>query len=157
MNFGEFASGKAQQLLPPCLASHEAELNHFGVLCHELCVKLLRLFALGLQVCHCVRLLGFPMPDQTQIDPNSGGKDWFSSRHDPSQGSSGSVLRLRKHASQSIYSLSFLLLESLGTFKRWRHTICSSSMSSDPMIHFGREVLTQKSYSPCMCVPISTE
>lgn len=77
MNFGEFTNGKAQQPLPPSLASHEAELNHFGILCHELCIKLLRLFALGLK-----------------IDPNEGGKKWFSSRHDPSQGSSGSVLRL---------------------------------------------------------------
>lgn len=97
MNFGEFANGKAQQPLPPSLASHEAELNHFGVLCHELCIKLLRLFALGLRVCNCVRLLGFLPPDRTQIDPNEGGTDWFSSRHNPSHGSSGSVLRLRKH------------------------------------------------------------
>lgn len=50
MNFGEFTDGKAQQPLPPSLASHEAELYHFGVLCHELCIKLLRLFALGLRV-----------------------------------------------------------------------------------------------------------
>ena len=50
MNFGEFTNGKAQQPLPPSLASHEAELNHFGVLCHKLCIKLLRLFALGLKV-----------------------------------------------------------------------------------------------------------
>lgn len=119
MNFGEFANGKAQQLLPPSLASHEAELNRFGRLCHELCVKLLRLLALGLQVRDCVRLLGFPMPDQTQIDPNEGGKDWFASRHDPSKGASGSVLRLRKHASQVLSSCSLPLLESFSTFKGW--------------------------------------
>lgn len=53
MNFGEFTNGKAQQPLPPSLASHEAELNHFGVLCHKLCIKLLRLFALGLKVYNC--------------------------------------------------------------------------------------------------------
>ena len=29
-----------------------------------------------------------------QIDPESGGKDWFAARHDPSEGPSGSVLRL---------------------------------------------------------------
>ncbi|KAL9138389.1 MAG: hypothetical protein Q9175_000372 [Cornicularia normoerica] len=77
MNFGEFSNGKAQQPLPSSLASHEAELNHFGVLCHELCINLLRLLAVGLKV-----------------DLSEGGKDWFSSRHDPSQGPSGSILRL---------------------------------------------------------------
>lgn len=97
MNLGEFTDGKAQQPLPPSLASQEAELHQFGVLCHELCVKLLCLFALGLKVCDCVRLLDLPLPDLIQIDPSKGGKDWFSSRHDPSQGPSGSVLRLRKH------------------------------------------------------------
>ena len=97
MNFGEFANGKAQQPLPPSLASHEAELNHFGVLCHELCIKLLRLFAQGLKVCDCMCLFGFLLPNPTQIDPSKGGNDWFSSRHDFSQGSSGSVLRLRKN------------------------------------------------------------
>lgn len=102
MNFGEFTDGKAQQPLPPSLASHEAALNRFGVLCHELCIKLLRLFALGLKVCYSVRLLDVPLPDQTQVDPNEGGKDWFASRHDPSQGSSGSVLRLRKNPSPSV-------------------------------------------------------
>ena len=59
MNFGEFANGKAQQPLPPSLAPHEAELNHFEVLCHELCIKLLRLFAHGLKVCDCMCLLAF--------------------------------------------------------------------------------------------------
>ena len=96
-NLGEFADGKAQQPLPPSLALHEAELNQFGVLCHGLCIKLLRLFALGLRVWYCVRDLGFLLPDRIQIDSNAGGKDWFSSRHNPSQGSSGSVLRLRRH------------------------------------------------------------
>lgn len=98
MNFGEFADGKAQQPLPPPLASHQADINHFRILCHELCIKLLRLCAHGLRVCNCVRLLGLLLPERTQIDPNKGGKDWFSSRHDSSQGSSGSVLRLRKYA-----------------------------------------------------------
>lgn len=94
MNFGEFSNGKAQQPLPSSLASHEAELNHFGVLCHELCINLLRLLAVGLKVCDRVRLLDFRLPDLTQVDLSEGGKDWFSSRHDPSQGPSGSILRL---------------------------------------------------------------
>lgn len=63
MNFGEFTDGKAQQPLPPSLAAHEAELNHFGGLCHELCIKLLRLFALGLKVRGCVPHLDFSLPD----------------------------------------------------------------------------------------------
>lgn len=50
MNFGEFRNGKVQQPLPPSLAAHEADVGQFGVLCHELCIKLLRLFALGLGV-----------------------------------------------------------------------------------------------------------
>lgn len=49
MNFGEFSNQKAQQLLPPSLVSHEADLNHFQILCHELSIKLLRLLALGLK------------------------------------------------------------------------------------------------------------
>ena len=31
--------------------------------------------------------------DHLQIDPSQGGEDWFSSRHDCSKGSSGSILR----------------------------------------------------------------
>lgn len=48
MNFGEFSNGKAQQPLPPSLASHKTELSNFQSLCHELSIKLLRLFAIGL-------------------------------------------------------------------------------------------------------------
>ena len=51
MNFGEFKDGKAPQALTPTLAPHEAELYHFQVRCHELCLKILRLLALGLKVC----------------------------------------------------------------------------------------------------------
>lgn len=40
-------------------------------------MKILRLFALGLE-----------------IDPEAGGADWFSSRHDPQRGETGSILRL---------------------------------------------------------------
>ena len=72
MNFGEFTNGKAQQPLPTSLALHEAELNHFGVLCHELCIKLLRLFAHGLRVWECVRLLAF-LPFSRLIRPRSIG------------------------------------------------------------------------------------
>ena len=103
MNFGEFANGKAQQPLPPSLAPNEAELNSFGVLCHELCIKLLRFLAVGLKVSDRVRLLHFQMPDYTQVDVNKGGEDWFSSRHDPSHGSSGSILRLL-HVRASIWA-----------------------------------------------------
>ncbi|MCJ1230097.1 hypothetical protein MMC12_006768 [Toensbergia leucococca] len=77
INFGEFVNGKAQQPMPKSLAAHEAEIGQFAMRCNELCMKLLRLFACGLQ-----------------IDEADGGESWFSSRHDPSKGPSGSVLRL---------------------------------------------------------------
>ncbi|KAH0547561.1 hypothetical protein FGG08_000286 [Glutinoglossum americanum] len=76
-NLGEFHGGKAQQPLPDVLIPHEAELGHFTDRCHELCMKILRLFALGLK-----------------ISPDDGGEDWFLSRHDTSRGPSGSILRL---------------------------------------------------------------
>ena len=47
---GEFKSGKAQQPLPPSLKPHEARLARFSDLCHSLCMKILELFAVGLQV-----------------------------------------------------------------------------------------------------------
>ena len=50
MNFGEFVNGKAQQSLPLILASHEAELYQFENLSHVLCIKLLRFFAIALEV-----------------------------------------------------------------------------------------------------------
>lgn len=49
MNFGEFIDGKAQQALAPAIAPHEADIHHFYGLCHELCIELLKLFALGLK------------------------------------------------------------------------------------------------------------
>ncbi|SLM38309.1 Oxoglutarate/iron-dependent dioxygenase [Lasallia pustulata] len=76
-NFGEFIDGRAQQPMPKALALNEADLSRFADLCHALCIKLLKLFALGLD-----------------IDADDGGEDWFSSRHDTSKGPSGSTLRL---------------------------------------------------------------
>lgn len=49
-NLGEFHEGKAQQPLPAPLMTHESEFSHFESLCHDLCMKILRLFALGLNV-----------------------------------------------------------------------------------------------------------
>ena len=49
INFGEFINGKPQQALSPALAQHEADIHHFYDVCHELCMKLLKLFALGLK------------------------------------------------------------------------------------------------------------
>ncbi|KAF3088296.1 hypothetical protein TWF102_010202 [Orbilia oligospora] len=76
LNFGEFKDGHAQQPLPDSLVADESTLNDFFTSCHNLCVRLLQLFAMGLK-----------------IDEEAGGKDWFSSRHDQS-GPSGSILRL---------------------------------------------------------------
>ena len=50
INFGEFVNGKAPQRLPPALQSDEATISSFQWQCHQLCVKLLHLFALGLKV-----------------------------------------------------------------------------------------------------------
>jgi len=72
-----FCNGKAQQPLPLSLAPYESELAEFTGICHELCLRLLKLFALGLE-----------------IDEKEGGKEWFASRHDRSKGPSGSILRL---------------------------------------------------------------
>jgi isopenicillin N synthase-like dioxygenase len=49
-NFGEFASGKAQQPLPKALAPHEDEIGRFADLCTKTCNRILKLLALGLQV-----------------------------------------------------------------------------------------------------------
>lgn len=73
----EFVDGKAQQPLPEPLKSHETEVSSFASKCHDLCLRILQLLAIGLS-----------------IDEDQGGKDWFTSRHDKSRGSSGSVFRL---------------------------------------------------------------
>lgn len=49
-NLGEFKDGKPQQPLPASFADRETELNEFQSLCHNLCLKLLRLFAIALNV-----------------------------------------------------------------------------------------------------------
>ncbi|KAL9131832.1 MAG: hypothetical protein Q9217_000359 [Psora testacea] len=65
MNFGEFINGQAQQKLLPLLRDYETDVNHFEILCHLLCIRLLRLFALGLK-----------------IDMDAGGVDWFAIEND---------------------------------------------------------------------------
>ncbi|CAL5870702.1 uncharacterized protein PFLUO_LOCUS4942 [Penicillium psychrofluorescens] len=71
MNFGDFKDGKAQQPLPPSLVPHEAEINGFAALCNKTCNRILNLLALGLEM----------------------QEDFFTSRHDPSDGPTGSILR----------------------------------------------------------------
>ncbi|KAJ5120672.1 Oxoglutarate/iron-dependent dioxygenase [Penicillium bovifimosum] len=71
MNFGDFKDGKAQQPLPPSLSPHEAEINSFAELCNKTCNRVLTLLALGLE-----------------IDPT-----FFTTRHDPKTGQTGSILR----------------------------------------------------------------
>lgn len=46
----EFLNGKAQQPLPDLLGANEAELSQFSKSCHDLCMKILQLFAVGLEV-----------------------------------------------------------------------------------------------------------
>lgn len=50
INFGEFVDGKAQQPLAKSLVAHESELSGFADRCHDLCIRLLQLFAIGLKV-----------------------------------------------------------------------------------------------------------
>ena len=50
MNIGEYADGKAQQPLSPILKPHEADIGGFSGLCNKLCMKILRLLAVGLKV-----------------------------------------------------------------------------------------------------------
>ena len=50
LNFGEFVNGKAQQTVPSSLARNEPELSDFANRCKTTCLKLLELFAIGLQV-----------------------------------------------------------------------------------------------------------
>ncbi|KAJ5496743.1 hypothetical protein N7463_008730 [Penicillium fimorum] len=71
MNFGDFKDGKAQQPLPPSLSPHEAEINDFGELCNKTCTRILTLLALGLEI----------------------PENFFTARHDPTTGTTGSILR----------------------------------------------------------------
>lgn len=80
-NLTQFRDGKAQQPLPPALVPHERELSAFSDYCHNLCLKILRLFAIGLQV-----------------EEKDGGEEWLTSRHDPKQ-PSGFTLRLLHYPS----------------------------------------------------------
>lgn len=58
MNLAEFKSGKAQQPLPPCFVDHESEIEEFQKSCHSMMLRILVLFAIGLN-----------------IDPEAGGRD----------------------------------------------------------------------------------
>ena len=58
MNFGEFRNGRAQQALPAPLSSNESKIAGFEKSCHNLCIRLLRLFAIGLKVCLSAVSLG---------------------------------------------------------------------------------------------------
>lgn len=77
-NFGEFIDGKAQQPLPPAFVGHEPELSAFSAGCYALCGQILKLIAMGLEI----------------EDGVEAGADWFTTRHDPKKGDSGTILRL---------------------------------------------------------------
>ncbi|KAL5051814.1 hypothetical protein BDW71DRAFT_632 [Aspergillus fruticulosus] len=79
-NFGEFTTeGKAQQPLPPALARHEAEIGNFASLCTKTCNRILSLLSLGLK-----------------ISPS-----FFTTRHDPTKGPTGCILRYLYYPSVS--------------------------------------------------------
>lgn len=79
MNFGEFNQGKAQQPLPPSLAPHESQIATFRTLCTKTCSRILTLLALGLDI----------------------QEDFFTTRHDPTTGPTGSILRFLYYPSLS--------------------------------------------------------
>ncbi|CAI7588267.1 unnamed protein product [Penicillium pancosmium] len=72
LNIGELDDGKVQQALPPTLLSQENEISHFTRLCNETCAQILKLLSQGLEI----------------------PENFFTSRHDPSKGSTGNSLRL---------------------------------------------------------------
>lgn len=51
LNIGEFKDGKPQQVLPRSLVEAESELAAFHKSCHDLMLKILTLFGVGLEVC----------------------------------------------------------------------------------------------------------
>lgn len=94
MNFGEFIGGKAQQPIAKSLVPHESELSEFADRCHDLCIRLLQLFAIGLKVKTHALPVGISHWAMVQVREEDGGESWFTSRHDPSKGPSGTILRL---------------------------------------------------------------
>lgn len=91
MNLGEFVDGKAQQPLPRIFVDHETELDKFQKYCHSLMLKILVLFAIGLEVIRPYPVL--LSRSLLEVDEKSGGPDWFASRH-RGAGPSGCTLRL---------------------------------------------------------------
>lgn len=105
MNFGDFKDGKAQQPLPPSLTPYEAEINGFAELCNKTCTRILTLLALGLEVRNQPHIQPIrsthPPPSPLSIQnyiyiyqqPTQIQEDFFTTRHDSSTGSTGSILR----------------------------------------------------------------
>lgn len=78
-NIGEFhpSTHVAQQPLPVTLSTHSATLSAFTAACRALSIRLLQLFATALK-----------------IPASSGGPHYFTPAHTPTNGPSGSILRL---------------------------------------------------------------
>jgi Isopenicillin N synthase and related dioxygenases len=102
MNFGDFKDGKAQQLLPPSLTPHEAEINGFAEICNKTCTRILTLLALGLEVRISSKYIHPSPPPPVAYSqkyvmytnhPKQIQEDFFTTRHDPSTGPTGSILR----------------------------------------------------------------
>jgi len=82
-NMNEFRNERAQQPLPSVLSEHEDRLNEFIEHCRNLCLSILRYFAVGLD-----------------IETGAGGHEFFTRFHDRS-GRSGSVFRLLYYPAMS--------------------------------------------------------
>src|SRR5690606_36262248 len=77
-NFGEFRDEESQPL-PPALSSDLPFIRSFASQCDALCQRILRAFAIGLEV---------------EDTPSLPGESFFTDKHDRSKGASGTILRL---------------------------------------------------------------
>ena len=99
MNIAPFVDGQPQQDMPDLLTGHHNEMDDFLSRCHLLCLKLLRLFGMGLKVFsgplkHLRENTGHTLLIAGQIEARDGGEDWLSARHSHSRMPSGTILRL---------------------------------------------------------------
>ena len=73
-NIAEYADGKPQQPLPKALGPHVKDLGQFADLCHDLCNKLLGLFALGLKMCSFIASIACEADLQLRSIPTMAAK-----------------------------------------------------------------------------------
>lgn len=108
MNFGGFKDGRPGQPLPIVFERHLADLAAFETHCNNLMLKILKLFAVGLNVSFkpqnialiifiLIQIYTRRLTDHSQVESSAGGSSWFSSRH--TNGPSGTTLRFLHYPS----------------------------------------------------------